>query len=441
VPFWNDVLDQLLLAHEAVRSSGILPIALLVGLCMLWARAFGRRSQRRAIREVEQRLSAAQQGAREQRVAAERAEGALAVARRALSEIPEIAHRLSATRSLREIPECALDLIEEIFDPSYAVFYRCTQGVMLAASARGTCADRVGERLEPNHGLIGFAALKQLPVTPEDADLDHRIARGRELREGLPDEGFSVCLPIVRGSRTLAVLLVGPCRRNPTQVLELGRMIALMTSVAITSTSVLKEQELLAQTDGLTGLLNKSRILHHLKRAIGGSGPREHLSVFLFDIDHFKHFNDTNGHPAGDDLLRSLGDLLKGNLREGEHVGRYGGEEFLLVMPGVASSEAIQAAERIRETIASHPFRYADSQPLGHISISGGVATRPGDGLDAETLVGCADEALYQAKGAGRDRVMGYRRCDLAESQEPGLPLETELPSLEAPPKEPPPRS
>jgi len=428
-PFWNAVPLE------------IVPVIAMAGVCMAVARALGKRSQRRAIRELEQRLAAAQQLAREQRVASERAESALVVARRALSEIPEIAHRLSATRSLREIPECALDLIEEIFDPSYAIFYRCTQGTMLAAAARGSRADRVGERLRAGQGLVGFAALKQLPVTPDESEFDHRVVRARELREGVPEEGFSVCLPIVRGNRTLAVLLVGPCRRNSSQALDLGRMIALMTSVAITSTSVLKEQELLAQTDGLTGLLNKSRILHHLKQAITESGPRGQGSLFLFDIDHFKHFNDTNGHLPGDDLLRSLGDLLKGCLREGEFVGRYGGEEFLLVLPSTRADEALQAAERIRATIAAHPFRYAEHQPLGHISISGGVATWPADGLDAEMLIGCADEALYQAKRAGRDRLVRYERCDLAGPGEIELVGELELEPLATRPKDPPPRS
>jgi diguanylate cyclase (GGDEF)-like protein len=437
-PFWNDIL---LGAVPGIQLGQVLQVVLGLGLCMGVASLLGKRSQRRAMRELEQRLASAQQSARELRGSVERIESALAVARRALSEIPEIAHRLSATRSLREIPECALDLIEEIFDPSYAIFYRCSQAAMLVAGARGSQAGRLGERCKPDAGLVGFTALKQLPVTPDEAEFDPQIVRGRELRQGVPREGFSVCLPVVRGSRTLAVILVGPCQRNPAQVVDLGRMIALMTSVAITSTLVLKEQEQLAQTDGLTGLLNKSHTLHHLKELLGRSGPRERVSVFLFDIDHFKHFNDSNGHLPGDDLLRTLGDLLRGRLREGEFVGRYGGEEFLMVLPGVGGDEALQAAERLRATIAAHPFRHAEDQPLGHLSISGGVATAPEDGIDAETLIRCADEALYEAKGAGRNRVQRYRRADLAPPDEIELLRELDLPPLGTPPKEPPPRS
>jgi diguanylate cyclase (GGDEF)-like protein len=423
-----------------VISIELVAVLITLGTSMGLALALGSRSRRRLVRELEDRLAQSQLGGRELRVAFDRADTALAEAKRALSEIPEIAQRLSATRNLRDIPDCALDLIQEIFDPSYALFYRCTQGAMLAVSARGSRASCVGERLKAGEGLPGFAALKQLPVTPDEAELDPALSSRGARQHGVPEEGFSVCLPIVRGNRTLGVMLVGPCRRNRGQLVDLGKMIALMTSVAITSTVVLKEQELLAQTDGLTGLLNKSRILHHAKEAIRESGPRQRVSVFLFDIDHFKQFNDTNGHLPGDDLLRSLGDLLKGCVREGEYVGRYGGEEFLLVLCGVEKYEALRAAERVRRTIAEHPFRHAERQPLGRISISGGVATWPEDGHDAETIVRCADEALYQAKHGGRDRVLPYRMRELGASHEFDLLGAVEADPLPEEAKDPPPR-
>ena len=212
---------------------------------------------------------------------------------------------------------------------------------------------------------------------------------------------------------------MGPCGRSVPQLKELGRTIALMTSVAITSAVVLKEQEQLAQIDGLTRILNKTRILQTVEGAIAPSeGSCRTLSIFLFDIDHFKHFNDTNGHLPGDELLKALSALLKSCLREGEYVGRYGGEEFLLVMPDVGKTEALKAAERIRSTISQHPFEHAQSQPLGRVSISGGVASWPSDGPDVESLIRCADEALYQAKRDGRDRVFAYFPPELGAADE-----------------------
>ena len=408
------------------------PVIVLMGVCLWIARALGKSSQRGLLRERENRVKEAQQSAREHRRAAveatrraEAAEATVEDLQRSLSELPEIAQRLSGTRNLREIPNCALELVQEIFEPSYALFYKCVSNDLVAVAARGRCGYGVGHRLELGRGIVGWTAIKQLPLTPEEVEYESGVARGRNLSEGVPDEGFAFCLPVVRGNRTLGVMLVGPCRRSLQQARDLGRTIALMTSVAITSALVFKEQEHLAQTDGLTGLLNKSRIVHYIEEAIAEKpGPRNRGSIFLFDIDHFKHYNDTNGHVPGDDLLRALGRLLNESLREGEYVGRYGGEEFLLVMPEVDKAEALKAAERIRSTIAVHPFPYRDQQPLGRISISGGIASWPADGSEVGLLIRSADEALYDAKRAGRDRVVSFYPPELT------TPLTVDAPEL-----------
>jgi diguanylate cyclase (GGDEF)-like protein len=412
-----------------------MPVIAVMGVALWIARLLGKSSQRAILLERETRVKEAQQIARDHRRSAveatrraESAEAAVEDLQRSLAELPEIAQRLSGTRNLREIPNCAIELVQEIFDPSYALFYKCVRDGLVAVSARGRCEYGVGHRLEAGRGIVGWAALKQLPLTPEEIEYESGVARGRSLSEGVPDEGFAFCLPVVRDNRTLGVMLIGPCARNLRQARDLGRTIALMTSVAITSALVFKEQEQLAQTDGLTGLLNKSRIVHYIDEAIAEKpGPRNRGSVFLFDIDHFKHYNDTNGHVPGDDLLRSLGKLLNESLREGEYVGRYGGEEFLLVMPEVEKTEALKAAERIRSTIAEHAFHHREQQPLGRISISGGIASWPADGSDVELLIRCADEALYEAKRGGRDRVISYYPPDLSADGETDLSAPEDL--------------
>jgi diguanylate cyclase (GGDEF)-like protein len=101
--------------------------------------------------------------------------------------------------------------------------------------------------------------------------------------------------------------------------------------------------------------------------------------------------------------------MLRENVREGEQVGRYGGEEFLLVMPDVDTKEALAAAERIRALIADHVFPHGEKQPSGKVTISGGVARWPTDGKTVEMVLRCADDALYQAKEAGRNRVFSYK--------------------------------
>jgi diguanylate cyclase (GGDEF)-like protein len=333
---------------------------------------------------------------------------------RSLVEMPEIAQRLAVTRDLNEIPERALDLVQEIFDPSYSVFYRAGKGELIGVAFRGESEFGIGHRVNWGEGIVGWTAVKQLPFTPDDAQYEGGIVRARNLSTGLPVKGFSLCLPIMDGAKTIGVLLVGPTERQLPYTREFGRTIALITSVTITSAVVLKQQERLAKTDGLTGLLNKTHILGSVRELISSEDAPRLVSIFLFDIDHFKEYNDTNGHLPGDELLKSLSAYLSERIRGGELLGRYGGEEFLLAMPNVGKRDAFEASERLRELIETHPFPRQESQPGRNLTVSGGVATWPNDADDLEKLIACADAALYQAKRGGRNQVCAYSVPDLA---------------------------
>jgi diguanylate cyclase (GGDEF)-like protein len=138
--------------------------------------------------------------------------------------------------------------------------------------------------------------------------------------------------------------------------------------------------------------------------------------VFLFDIDNFKNYNDTNGHLAGDKLLQQLAGLVNESVRKDDIFGRFGGEEFLLVMPHTTAQQGMAAAEKVRNLIATQKFAFAEKQPLGVVSISGGVAEYPHHGLDAAGILHAADEALYEAKRSGRNRVLQAKAAAVAGS-------------------------
>jgi diguanylate cyclase (GGDEF)-like protein len=355
--------------------------------------------------------------------------------RRTLLHIPDVAQRLTSVKTLREIPEHALDLVEELLAPRYAVFFRKGNEDLVVVGARGDTDLEIGARVRMGEGVVGFAAVRQVAFTAEDAEALPPRVREEHLSRGWPKAGFSVALPLTEGERVLGVLLVGPTREPNTQIRELGRTIALAASVAITRTAALNHQRLLAQTDGLTRLLNKTHVLGQLREALAADRRRRRpVSVFLFDIDHFKNYNDTNGHLPGDELLRELAKLLRRHVRENEFVGRYGGEEFLLVMPDAGKEHALGAANRIRRLIQDHPFPHRENQPGGRVTISGGVATWPGDADDPASLVKHADEALYESKRAGRNRVTAWTVPDLDEGnprnflavEEGGVDLGTE---------------
>ena len=162
----------------------------------------------------------------------------------------------------------------------------------------------------------------------------------------------------------------------------------------------------LAVTDGLTGLYNHrhfhERLTLEVERSQRSGLP---LSLLMLDVDHFKQFNDSFGHPAGDEVLRQLARVLADTRRANDVVARYGGEEFAVILVDTAKFTAAKVAERVRERINSHDFSEAAPR-AGRLSASIGVATFPDDGSDAEHLVRAADTALYAAKRAGRNRVV-----------------------------------
>ena len=161
----------------------------------------------------------------------------------------------------------------------------------------------------------------------------------------------------------------------------------------------------LATTDTLTGLANRGHALESLQtmltRAQRLGRP---MGVMLLDVDHFKQVNDTYGHPAGDQVLRDIAHILQANVRAYDLAARFGGEEFLVLCEGADLSATADMAERIRTAVASHVCRLADGQTL-HTTVSVGVYAGAGPHATAMQLIEWADQALYRAKQAGRNRV------------------------------------
>ncbi|MFP4054217.1 MAG: diguanylate cyclase [Phycisphaerae bacterium] len=170
-----------------------------------------------------------------------------------------------------------------------------------------------------------------------------------------------------------------------------------------------------ATHDPLTELLNRGAILETISRELARVDRESRpLGVMLADIDHFKYINDSFGHRAGDAALRQVSQRMVHNLRNYDSVGRYGGEEFLAVLPGLDENSALGRAEKFRQAVAERPIEIPGrTLPL---TISVGVAVvSPGDDLHLERLVHRADEAMYEAKAAGRNQVVlaepGPRAC------------------------------
>jgi diguanylate cyclase (GGDEF)-like protein len=161
-----------------------------------------------------------------------------------------------------------------------------------------------------------------------------------------------------------------------------------------------------ARFDSLTGVLNRGTFLgefeREVSRAARGGAP---FSLAIFDLDRFKLLNDRFGHPTGDLVLKAFADVLRQGIRKHDTVGRYGGEEFALLMPETGKDTALRVAERVRRELATRGVSAGGT----HIQVttSGGVATYGIDGLDWDSLLSTADTALYAAKESGRNRIVG----------------------------------
>jgi diguanylate cyclase (GGDEF)-like protein len=224
---------------------------------------------------------------------------------------------------------------------------------------------------------------------------------------GTADEAEAfVCVPLLAHDRvvgTLNVYRIGADVPFTDAEVALVERFATMAALAYDSARQrdnLREQ---AATDGLTGLLNhrgsQERLRHEVERSMQVAGS---VSVVVLDIDHFKLINDSYGHAEGDRALAAVAAKLRESVREGDAVGRLGGEEFMLVLPGVAGGAAAEAAERARTAIGEVRIQ---GRPL---ECSAGVATCPEDALEAAELLERADAALYSAKHAGRRQTRRY---------------------------------
>jgi len=176
-----------------------------------------------------------------------------------------------------------------------------------------------------------------------------------------------------------------------------------------------------ANEDELTGVLSRGAIIEILRRELAHTlRDGKPLSVIFVDLDNFKQVNDTHGHPVGDVVLRGVSRSLGAQLRAYDAVGRYGGEEFLVVLPGCGSANALHVAERMRRAVADQPVNTAAG--LVPMTVSLGVATTDGASLGADDLIAAADKALYWAKRAGRNRVEGPAELAPARAVVPATP-------------------
>jgi diguanylate cyclase (GGDEF)-like protein len=211
-----------------------------------------------------------------------------------------------------------------------------------------------------------------------------------------------VCTPSLVGGEVIGSVLVRHGRAfEPSERGRIADSVA-QSAPVLANLRNLAIAENRAATDALSGLPNARACRDNLKRLVAHAGRTvSPLSAVLFDLDRFKQVNDRFGHGAGDDVLAAVGEVLRANFRVSDFGGRYGGEEFLMLLPDTDHEGALEVAEKLREGIEALEFQPIDLK----VTASFGIATYPLDALDADSLLRQADRALYAAKANGRNRV------------------------------------
>jgi diguanylate cyclase (GGDEF)-like protein len=279
----------------------------------------------------------------------------------------------------------------------------------LLDGARGAMAEAVSWSA-PVHSTAEFSSIACWALrrgSPHRAAGGHFDVPCDHLRHDGADVPDTICLPLAGQHGTLGLLYFerradAPAGEIPEIYLE---ALTENVSLALDNLRLRDALHALAMADPLTTLANRRQLEetleHHLAESERTGSP---ISCAMIDVDHFKRFNDDFGHDAGDAVLRAVGETLQKSVREGHLVFRYGGEEFLVLMPGIEAAAAAERAEEIRLRIAALSLHHG-GQALGGITASFGVATAPAQ-CNQASLVKAADAALLRAKRAGRNRVV-----------------------------------
>ena len=222
--------------------------------------------------------------------------------------------------------------------------------------------------------------------------------------------GWRITRPIKEFTTTAIAMSKGDLgsRINLKREDEIGQLADVFNEMAASIQSSHKELTRLSTTDGLTGLYNHRELQRHLedeiKRARRYGFP---LSLVMIDFDYFKKINDTYGHQSGDVIIRAIGTVILREIRGSDFAARYGGEELAIVLPETGSAEAFVFSERVRKIIQQLPITVLSDETV-YVTVSIGVASFPEDASNREDLINTADQALYFAKGKGRNKVILY---------------------------------
>ena len=335
----------------------------------------------------------------------EQAEAIILHQNKMLSDLHEITLDLLKQKSLDQLLNRVVEISAEFLDAPYVSIALFDGEILVVKATTQNQSKMLGQRLGRNDAKLSWQAFdsRKTAVLQDYSTWMYR----RKEHEDLPHYAVAD-FPILNGEECLGVLGLGRDKTNyefSEEQIQIGNLFASMAALVLDNAQLretLREQSI---HDSLTGLFNRRYMEETLIQEISRAARQNHqVGIIMLDIDHFKIFNDTYGHVTGDTLLSELGKFLKTNIRTEDTACRYGGEEFLLILPNLQLEVIQQRAEFLLQGVIKLQV-FDNEKTFAGITISAGIAIYPQHGPNIEDLIRSADKALYQAKQNGRNCV------------------------------------
>lgn len=330
-----------------------------------------------------------------------------------LRALVEIGKALTSSLDLQEILSVIMERVSTLLKPRVwsLLMIDETTGELVFEIAISPAADRLkGVRLKKGEGIAGWVALHGEALLIPDVSGDPRFTSQIDKTTDFTTRSI-VCVPVRSKSRILGVVEIinsldeGAFTEGDLQLLS---TIADYAAIAIENARYVQKIRELVITDELTGLYN-SRHFHEIvdREVARAQRYQAQLSLVFIDLDYFKKVNDTHGHLVGSRLLTDIGHLIARNIRKVDMAVRYGGDEFVIVLPNTPKNGAFTLVSNLRQKIKAHSFTASKGQRIS-ITASFGIATFPDDAQTKLDLIRLADKAMYEVKETTRDGIKVY---------------------------------
>lgn len=329
---------------------------------------------------------------------------------RELSTFNAVARTLNSTLKLKEVLDIVMSKIKDLIQAEAwsILMLDETSNELVFEVALGEKGDQIREmRLSLGQGVAGWVAQQGQPVIVPDVSKDQRFFKGLDNKTGFKTRSI-IATPLISRGRLIGVFEIinklGPEPFNQKD-LELLQTLTDHAAIAIENARLYEKAQKLAVTDDLTGLSNSRHCDLFFKKALAEAKKQgRNLSVIFIDLDHMKEVDDTYGHLLGGQTLKEVGDRIAALVKPPDLASRYGGDEYVIILPFKGAAEAKSLAEAVRQKIEAEPFLTVH-QLSCKLTASIGIAVFPEHGQTMDELLSKADKAMYQVKETGKNRV------------------------------------